>query len=72
MVFGFFVPIVIVYVLMALLLKPMPTQLFASEKEEQFWRKVSVSPNLSVSDLRKRFRGPRPSAVRHRKPRHLR
>ena len=57
MVFGFFVPILIVYVLMALLLKPMPTQLFASEKEEQFWRKVSVSPNLSVSDLRKRFRG---------------
>jgi len=57
MVFGFFVPILIVYVLMALLLKPMPTQLFASEKEEQFWRTVSVSPNLSVSDLRKRFRG---------------
>ena len=57
MVFGFFVPILIVYVLMALLLKPMPTQLFASEKEEQFWRTVSVSPNLSVSELRKRFRG---------------
>ena len=57
MVFGFFVPILIVYVLMALLLKPMPTQLFASEKEEHFWRTVSVSPNLSVSDLRKRFRG---------------
>jgi phage shock protein C len=35
----------------------MPTQLFASEKEEHFWRTVSVSPNLSVSDLRKRFRG---------------
>jgi len=42
---------------MALLLKPMPTQLFASEKEEHFWRTVSVSPNLSVSELRKRFRG---------------
>lgn len=53
----FFLPVLITYVLMALLLKPMPTQLFASEKEEHFWRTVSVSPNLSVSDLRKRFRG---------------
>jgi phage shock protein C len=58
MVFGFFVPILVTYILMALLLKPKPTQpLFASEQEEHFWRTVSVSPNLSVSELRKRFRG---------------
>ncbi len=57
MVFGFFLPVLVTYILMALLRKPMPTQLFASEKEEHFWRTVSVSPNLSVSELRKRFRG---------------
>jgi len=56
MVFGLFVPITIVYVGMAVLLKPMPQQMFKSESEERFWRTVSVSPNLSVAELKSRFR----------------
>jgi phage shock protein C len=54
--FGFIVPIFIAYVVMAVLLKPMPQQLFKSESEERFWRTVTVSPNLSVSELKTRFR----------------
>jgi phage shock protein C len=56
MVFGLFVPIVIGYVALALLLKPMPEQMFKSESEERFWRTVTVSPNLSVTELKSRFR----------------
>lgn len=56
-VFGFAVPILIAYVAMALLLKPMPERMFRSEQEERFWRTVNVSPNLTVSELRSRFRG---------------
>jgi phage shock protein C len=54
--FGFGVPIVIAYIVMALLLKPMPAQMFRSESDERFWRTVNVSPNLSVSELKTRFR----------------
>ncbi len=56
MVFGFFAPILIVYVILALVLKPVPGRLFASEREEQFWRSVNASPNDTASALRERFR----------------
>src|SRR6202035_2655751 len=56
MVFGLFVPILIAYILLAMMLKPMPEQLFKSETEERFWRTVNVAPNLSVGELKTRFR----------------
>lgn len=56
MVFGFFVPITVVYVILALMLKPMPERLFQSEAEESFWRGVNASPNRTASSLRNRFR----------------
>jgi phage shock protein C len=56
MCFGFFLPILIAYVVAAVVLKPMPDQLFKSEADERFWRTVNVSPNLSVSELKSRFR----------------
>jgi phage shock protein C len=56
MIFGFAVPIIITYIVLALVLKPMPNQLFKSPSEERFWRTVNVSPNLSVSELKGRFR----------------
>jgi phage shock protein C len=55
-VFGFFVPIIAVYVALAILLKPMPEVRFHSEAEERFWRTMSVSPNRTASDLTARFR----------------
>jgi phage shock protein C len=56
MVFGMFVPIMITYVVLAVLLKPMPEQLFKSDTDERFWRTVNVAPNLSVGELKTRFR----------------
>ncbi len=56
-VFGFFVPVIGVYILLALLLRPMPDPLFRSTQEEQFWRSVSASPNRTAADLKTRFRG---------------
>jgi phage shock protein C len=55
-IFSGWVPGLLIYVALALLLKPMPDNLFKSAEEERFWRTVSVSPNLSVSELRTRFR----------------
>ena len=55
-IFGLAVPVIIGYIALALLLKPMPQQLFKSETEERFWRTVNVSPNLSVAELKGRFR----------------
>ncbi len=55
-IFSGWLPGILIYVALALLLKPMPANLFKSAEEERFWRTVSVSPNLSVSELRTRFR----------------
>ena len=55
-VFGMGVPIIIGYIILALMLRPMPERLFGSEAEERFWRTVNVSPNLSVAELKSRFR----------------
>jgi phage shock protein C len=52
----FFVPVSIAYVVLALVLKPMPEQMFQSEAEERFWRGVTASPNRTAGDLRARFR----------------
>ncbi len=56
MIFGFFLPIVIAYIILALALKPMPDKIFDSPKEEQFWRGVTASPNRATSELRGRFK----------------
>ena len=55
-IFSGWVPGFLIYIALALLLKPMPDNLFKSAEEERFWRTVNVSPNLSVSELRGRFR----------------
>jgi len=55
-VFGFFVPIVVVYGVLAILLKPRPNTQFGSESEERFWRTMSVSPNRTAGDLHARFK----------------
>ena len=56
-VFGFFVPILAIYILLAVVLKPLPDgPMFHSEAEERFWRTMSVSPNRTANDLHARFR----------------
>lgn len=56
MVFGFLPAILVGYIVLALLLKPMPEQTFNSAAEERFWRGMSASPNRTVEELRERFR----------------
>jgi len=51
-----FVPAILIYIILAMVLRPVPDQLFKSETEERFWRTVTVAPNLSVGELKTRFR----------------
>ena len=53
--FGFFVPVVGAYLLLALILKPRPPEAFRSPEEEAFWRSVSMQPDRSVAGLGRKF-----------------
>ena len=52
----FFVPTVVLYVALALALKPKPPDLYRAEDEAQFWRTVRTAPNQALGALRDRFR----------------
>jgi phage shock protein C len=56
MIFGFLPAIVVTYVILALVLKPMPDKIFETPQEEQFWRSVARSPNRTTGELKSRFR----------------
>ncbi len=53
----FFVPVVIAYVVFAIVLKPRPAATFASPAEEGFWRDVRTEPGGALHGLAGRFRG---------------
>jgi phage shock protein C len=55
-VFGFFGPVVIGYIVLALLLHPKPPHLFKDSDDEAFWRSVNRRPADTVSGLARRFR----------------
>ncbi len=46
----------IAYVGAALLLDPMPEDLYASHEEAAFWREVRVTPSGTIHDIRHKFR----------------
>lgn len=52
----FFPTPIIIYVILAILLKPMPDPVQVSESEERFWKSMSVSPNRTAADLQVRFK----------------
>lgn len=52
----FFVPVLIAYVVFAIVLKPKPPALFASPGEEDFWRDVRTEPGGALHGLNGRFR----------------
>ncbi len=54
--FGFFLPVVGAYLLLAALVKPKPGQVYRSEEEEAFWRAVAIQPDRSVAGLHQKFR----------------
>lgn len=49
-------PLIIGYVILALVLSRKPETLYKDESEEKFWRDVRVDPQRSFSALRHRFR----------------
>lgn len=52
----FFVPVLIAYVVCAIVLKPKPPALFASPEEERFWRDVRNEPGGVLHGLNDRLR----------------
>jgi len=54
--FFFFVPTVLAYVVLALVLRPKPTALYASPQEEAFWRGVNTAPADTFDGLKRKFR----------------
>ncbi len=55
-VFGFFGPVLVGYVVLAVLLNPRPPHLFKDSDDEAFWRSVVRRPADTVSGLARRFR----------------
>lgn len=55
-VFGFFGPVVVAYIVLAVLLHPMPAHLFKDSDDAAFWRSVVRRPADTVSGLSRRFR----------------
>ena len=55
-IFGFFGPVVVAYIVLAVLLHPRPAHLFKDSADEAFWRSVVRRPADTVSGLARRFR----------------
>ncbi len=54
-VFGFFPMTGLAYLVLALVLKPRPHDLFASPEEQAFWRGVAMAPDDTAQGLRRKF-----------------
>ncbi len=54
--FGFFGPVLVGYIVLAVLLHPKPAHLFKDSDDEAFWRSVVRRPADTVSGLARRFR----------------
>jgi phage shock protein C len=54
--FGFFGPVLVAYIVLAVLLHPKPAHLFKDSDDEAFWRSVVRRPADTVSGLARRFR----------------
>ena len=50
-----FVPAVVAYIALAVILKPRPPTLYASREEEAFWRGVATAPDDTLQSLRRKF-----------------
>jgi phage shock protein C len=54
--FFFTFPTIAGYLILALVLRPRPPELFESEEDEAFWRRVRAEPKRTAADLERRFR----------------
>jgi len=55
-IFGFFGPVLVGYVVLAVMLQPRPSRLYRDAEDEAFWRSVARRPADTVSGLTRRFR----------------
>lgn len=53
--FGFFVPIVVAYIILCWVLEDKPDYLYENPKEDAFWREARTRPDYTRVDLRRRF-----------------
>jgi phage shock protein C len=51
----FFPPTIVVYVILAVVLRPKPPALYASPDEEAFWRGVGTAPADTLQSLKRKF-----------------
>jgi phage shock protein C len=51
----FFPPTIVVYVILAIVLRPKPPALYASADEEAFWRGVGTAPADTLHSLKRKF-----------------
>ncbi len=49
-------PFVIGYFIVGFILEPKPRDLYDNPEEEQFWRETRAEPDMTASELRRRFR----------------
>jgi phage shock protein C len=55
-IFGFFGPVLVGYIVLAVLLPRRPPKLYRDSEDEAFWRSVARHPGDTVSGLARRFR----------------
>lgn len=53
--FPFTMATIIAYVILALVLKRRPAELYGDAEEERFWQSVRVEPSRTVGDLARKF-----------------
>src|SRR5215472_1796789 len=51
----FFPPTIVVYFILAIVLRPKPPALYASADEEAFWRGVGIAPADTLHSLKRKF-----------------
>ena len=51
----FFPPTIVVYLILAIVLRPKPPALYASADEEAFWRGVGTAPADTLNSVKRKF-----------------
>lgn len=50
------IPVIVGYIILAVVLKPRPADLYDSPEEEVFWRSVNTKPDQTLAGIRAKFR----------------
>ena len=53
---GWFLPLIVAYLVLGMVLDPKPGDLYRDAEEENFWREVRTRPDHTAVDMKRRFR----------------